>query len=106
MNRDRGTMKWNAMMLPEHVKLLREWKEEDDRAERPDLDEWALQEMNVQIEAAHRHRLPIQLTVWEEGGCSTLTTMIEGVDIGKRSLSIAEGKTIPLENLYGALLLE
>ena len=60
MNRDRGTMKWNAMMLPEHVKLLREWKEEDRRVERPDFDEWALEEMNVQIEAAYQH--PVSYT--------------------------------------------
>ncbi len=29
MIRDRGNIKWTAMMLPEHVKLLREWQEQD-----------------------------------------------------------------------------
>ena len=28
MIRDRGRMKWVSMMLPEHVRVLREWAEE------------------------------------------------------------------------------
>lgn len=30
--RDRGNMKWTAMMLPEHVKMLKEWGEEEQAA--------------------------------------------------------------------------
>lgn len=45
MIRDRGNIKWTAMMLPEHLKLLREWQEEEERREPvgPDpqqLEEW------------------------------------------------------------------
>ena len=29
MIHDRGRMKWVSMMLPEHVRLLREWAQED-----------------------------------------------------------------------------
>ena len=106
MNRDRGTIKWNAMMLTEHVKLLREWKEEDRRTERPELDEWALQEMNTQIEAAYQYQLPIQLTIWKEGEISMLTTVITRIDHRRRSLYTAEGKEIALAHLCGALTLE
>lgn len=46
--RDRGNIKWNAMMLPEHVKVLREWREKDKYEEKPTLDEGALQDLNEQ----------------------------------------------------------
>jgi len=47
--RDRGTMKWTAMMLPEHVKLLRDWAKEDFFEEKPELDEQRLEELNEQL---------------------------------------------------------
>ena len=28
MIRDRGTIKWTAMMLPEHVQKIKQWKRE------------------------------------------------------------------------------
>ncbi len=46
MIRDRGAIKWTAMMLPEHVKLLRDWVEEDFDQSKPELDEQQLEEMN------------------------------------------------------------
>jgi len=46
MIRDRGSIKWTAMMLPEHVKLLREWAEEDSYQQKPELDEQQMEEMN------------------------------------------------------------
>ncbi|WHY70345.1 YolD-like family protein [Fictibacillus enclensis] len=50
MIKDRGSLKWTSMMLPEHVKHLREWEQEDrDAAEDHEWDEQLLEEMNQQI---------------------------------------------------------
>lgn len=50
MIKDRGSLKWTSMMLPEHVKQLREWEQEDrDTAENREWDEQLLEEMNQQI---------------------------------------------------------
>ncbi|QFT89607.1 YolD-like protein [Bacillus sp. THAF10] len=46
MIRDRGTIKWTSMMLPEHVKLLRDWTKEDTYETKPELDEQRLEELN------------------------------------------------------------
>ena len=51
-NRDRGTIKWTAMMLPEHVKLLREWHAEDDYIPKPQHDEYEFEELALQIQTA------------------------------------------------------
>lgn len=49
MIKDRGNIKWTAMMLPEHVSLLREIKEELNQKQKPELDEQQLMEMNEVI---------------------------------------------------------
>jgi hypothetical protein len=49
MNRDRGMIKWTAMMLPEHVKLLRDWQKEDYFEVKPELDEQQLEQFQNTI---------------------------------------------------------
>lgn len=46
MIRDRGRIKWTSMMLPEHVKMLRDWVKEDAYEYRKELDEQQLEAMN------------------------------------------------------------
>ncbi|UII54736.1 YolD-like family protein [Cytobacillus spongiae] len=52
MIRDRGRMKWTAMMLPEHVKLLRNWALEDTYEQKKHVDEQHLEQMNDIISEA------------------------------------------------------
>ncbi|WP_338451721.1 YolD-like family protein [Niallia oryzisoli] len=52
MIRDRGRIKWVSMMLPEHVKVLREWAEEDSYETKKELDEQQLEIMNEIIAEA------------------------------------------------------
>ncbi len=45
MIQDRGNIKWASMMLPEHLELLREYKQQG-RTEQPrELTEWELEEL-------------------------------------------------------------
>jgi hypothetical protein len=52
MIRDRGRIKWTSMMLPEHVKMLRDWVKEDTFEYRKQLDEQQLEQMNETISSA------------------------------------------------------
>jgi hypothetical protein len=52
MIRDRGKMKWTSMMLPEHVKLLRDWAKEDAYEKVREIDEQYLEVMNETISEA------------------------------------------------------
>ena len=55
--RDRGSKKWVSMMLPEHVKLLKEFNESLTKEAKPILDEQKLEEFNETIcEALEFHR--------------------------------------------------
>lgn len=49
MLNDRGNIKWNAMMLPEHVKELRNYFSNDNKINKPVLDEQKLEEFNQTI---------------------------------------------------------
>ncbi|MGZ4159766.1 MAG: YolD-like family protein [Neobacillus sp.] len=52
MIRDRGRIKWTSMMLPEHVKLLRDWVKEDRYEEKKEMDEQQLELMNDTLSEA------------------------------------------------------
>ena len=58
MNRDRGRIKWTSMMLPEHVKVLRDWAKEDSYEQRKEIDEQHLEELSeITAEAMEYGRL-------------------------------------------------
>lgn len=105
MNKDRGTIKWNAMMLPEHVKLLREWQSEDMLVEKPELDEWALQEMSEQLAAAYEQQLEIELKIWETTALYNVRGKIANIHSDKQQLHMQNGRTIPFQAICGAMLL-
>lgn len=53
MGRDRGTMKWASLMLPEHVKLLQHIWREDIKVNKPELDGQELALMNDENEKVY-----------------------------------------------------
>lgn len=64
MIRDRGRIKWTAMMLPEHVEQLREWQKEDEHQLRQQPDEQQLEQWNYQIHEAAKKNLRITIHYW------------------------------------------
>lgn len=66
MIRDRGRIKWTSMMLPEHVKMLRDWAHEDTYEERKALDEQQLEEMNMTIGEAMETGSAVTITYYEK----------------------------------------
>lgn len=99
--RDRGNIKWNAMMLPEHVKLLREWQERDNDVEKPELDEWALQELSEQLQIACRDHMQVELKIWEAAHIFTATGIISKLDDIKRMLYLEDGRRFPFQFIVG-----
>ena len=90
MNRDRGLKKWTSMMLPEHMKLLRDWKNEDIREQRPEVDEWLLQEYAEHIGRAWESHGLLRLRCWCDGRRYTYEGVILDVNTFKRSLILEE----------------
>ena len=104
MNKDRGVIKWTAMMLPEHVKLLREWQEEDSLVMQPELDEAQLEQININLQRAYSEASPIQLKVWEQTGIYTITGIIQKVNIHEQYVKLTDSRKIQFHNIYEAIL--
>jgi YolD-like protein len=64
---DRGLKKWHAaLLLPEHVKLHREWQNEMNYQKKPELDEQKFEEMDQLILEAMEYNLPINITYFSD----------------------------------------
>lgn len=86
MIRDRGNIKWTAMMLPEHVKMLRDWQDENEKVENPQLNELDLTLMADEIERAYRGKNFIKLTFLQNGYLKNDTGEIIKIDVSDKSL--------------------
>lgn len=87
-NRDRGSIKWTAMMLPEHVKLLREWHAEDNYVPEPKLDEYDLEELAYQIKTAVQTHSIVRVQYWRNGEAFTIEGTIKALPINSYSLTL------------------
>jgi len=65
MIRDRGRIKWTAMMLPEHVEQLRDWQKEDEHQLRQQPDEQQIEQWNYQIHEAAERNLQLSIHYWD-----------------------------------------
>jgi len=63
--KDRGTIKWTAMMLPEHVSLLRELETNHNRVKRPVLDMAQIEDMEKVICEAMEFDLIVLFSVFK-----------------------------------------
>lgn len=90
MIQDRGSIKWTAMMLPEHVKLLRKYNESLDKVEKPVLDEQKYEEFNEVICEAMEEDITLQFTYYQKGEIKKLVGNIHYIDQLKRELRIVD----------------
>lgn len=93
MIRDRGHMKWVSMMLPEHVKVLREYIESLDKVEKPVLDEQKYEEFNEIICGAMKENITLQFTFYQKGEMKKVVGNIHYVDQPKKELQIVDNVT-------------
>ena len=88
--KDRGNIKWTAMMLPEHVVILRELVEEQKKVPKPILDEQQLEEFEHIICEAMEHDLALTFVYWESGAYCTAIGNVKYMDAQNRKLRILD----------------
>jgi len=64
MLKDRGSKKWTAMMLTEHVKDIREWYESGNDIPEPQYDEFSLNALADELNIAFQTRSTVQINYW------------------------------------------
>jgi hypothetical protein len=65
MINDRGSIKWTAMMLPEHVERLRQMKKGIDDDYMPEIDEQQLQDMSFKVTHALHNSETVHITYYD-----------------------------------------
>jgi hypothetical protein len=90
MIRDRGNIKWTSMMLPEHVKLLRDWSEADSYQEKPELDEQQLEQFNETICLAMEEHAELVFTYYQDHFHHTCTGYVHYIDPIQHTLQIVD----------------
>ena len=105
MIQDRGNIKWASMMLPEHLELLREYKQQE-RTEQPrELTEWELEELQKTIDQAFNQQLDIKLDVWKDYKITQWTGIIKSMNTNELILeTLLKTKSIPIQSIQSAQL--
>ena len=70
----------SRIMLPEHVELLVQQKEDRKKVPKPIIDEQAFAEIGIVIMDALRHELEIQITTWKDGHFINHKGIVDRVD--------------------------
>lgn len=104
--RDRGTIKWVSLMLPEHVEWLNEAFVEY-RA-KPLLDEQKMAEIDQTLKYAVQYRAPIEITYYDDGEYRTVIGRLEKIDQwrGFILLQNEDGSKISLRDIIDVQLID
>ncbi|MGE7984950.1 YolD-like family protein [Lysinibacillus fusiformis] len=104
MIKDRGTIKWGAMMMPEHLDFLKEYKN-DFSVQQRELTEWELEDIQQIIIQAYNQQLDVKLEVWTSGKTTQWTGIIKSITNTELILeTLLKTKTIPIQSIQSAQL--
>lgn len=88
--RDRGTIKWTSLFLPEHVKSLRNYFANDGYTEQPILDEYDIAEMEQRIHFSMEAGESLEFGYWRDGFVSSVRGRVRYIDVITKELRIVE----------------
>ncbi|HSP21621.1 MAG TPA: YolD-like family protein [Planococcus sp. (in: firmicutes)] len=106
--KDRGTIKWTAMMLPEHIQMLRDWQSQERSDKRPCLDEFDLEALYEEIHLAYQRRCLVEIRVWQSEA-KAFRGVVTAIDLRIKILSLDSGGNVwklPFDDIIGAAMLE
>ncbi|MEK3955284.1 YolD-like family protein [Psychrobacillus sp. FSL K6-1464] len=88
MIKDRGMMKWQGMMLTEHVSMLNEYNQDLKRIPKPQLDEWDYDAIQHTLDASLRSKADTKVKLWRDGEFIYRRGTIESINIQRRTLEL------------------
>ncbi|WP_281659142.1 YolD-like family protein [Halobacillus sp. Cin3] len=91
-NRDRGTIKWTSLMLPEHVEMIKQVWKEDERIEKPILDDQQLEEIGLKLQIALKDGLPVEVRYHNGFDFTYLLAKVIKMDVSTRRIKMYDQK--------------
>jgi YolD-like protein len=99
--RDRGTIKWTSIFLPEHVEMLREFMREYEQVAKPILDEYEIAEIEAKIQYAYKARLPLKFRYWRDGFEGEVTGRIRKIDALTKEMRLEGAVKLRFDEIIG-----
>ncbi len=90
MLRDRGTIKWTAMMLPEHVARLKHDLADTKKTAKPIIDEQQAEEFETTIAYSMSINKPLIFSIYEPGVVNQLKGFSQYINYEKKMLYIKD----------------
>ncbi|GLC88922.1 YolD-like family protein [Lysinibacillus piscis] len=94
MMKDRGTIKWMPMMLPEHVRMLHDWEQEECCVFPSEKMEWELEELQQMIQQTVGTGSILQFRWWENQSWQEAVGMITAIDRTTHELLLETSLTV------------
>src|SRR5690625_4999913 len=88
MLRDRGTIKWTSLMLPEYVELLKKMWRDTEKVNMPVHDSQELELMNGQLVQAYERKSLIVLSIYKDGFIEEISRTIMNFHIHQAQISL------------------
>ena len=107
--KDRGIIKWQGMMLTEHVEMIRAWYEEDNQDVKPELDEHDLQLLQEELALAAQRQCHVKLKFWKEKKFHYHIGIIQELDPQSRSIIYKDPSRmhrLPIDELVEVWLID
>lgn len=100
--RDRGIIKWQGLILPEHKKLVNGYFERDNHVKKPLLDEDEIEVLERVLNGAYVFSNDVAIEYWRDGYTHQTTGQIEGFDSVKRSVKMEDGTSLSFDDIINA----
>ncbi|MCC9021848.1 YolD-like family protein [Bacillus nakamurai] len=90
MLRDRGTIKWTSMMLPEHLTQLKQDLLDVSKIEKPSLDEQQIEEIDILVSEAMAMNKELKFKLFKEGGVEDLIGKVHYLNYEQHKLHVKD----------------
>ncbi len=107
--KDRGRIKWTALMLPEHVEMIREWYAKEELVAKPELTDDDLRLLQEELDIAFKRQCEVLIQSWKEGIIHEQRGTIKDVDVRSRMLVCVETNTkhrLPIDEVVAIVMVD
>ncbi|MDZ5723135.1 YolD-like family protein [Bacillus sp. SXabc123] len=90
MLRDRGTIKWTSMMLPEHLTQLKQDLIDVSKIEKPALDDQQIEEMDILVSEALEFNKELKFKLFNNGFVENVTGRVHYINFEQQMLHVKD----------------
>ncbi|BDG80088.1 MULTISPECIES: YolD-like family protein [Bacillus] len=90
MLRDRGTIKWTSMMLPEHLTQLKQDLIDVSKIEKPSLDDHQIEEMDLLVSEALEFNKELKFKLFNNGFVENVTGRVHYINFEQQKLPVKD----------------